>query len=320
MNLSIKYLRVLVLLSILIIVIESYKLLTSFRDPEKKEIFKKNIPKIVNVRSFEMPLRTYFAGEEVPTHYFDVKESLDKELLRVAYWHSQTALYMKRATRYFPIIEKILSENNIPDDFKYLAIAESGLDAQALSYKKAKGYWQFLKKTAKYYGLEVNKEVDERCDIEKSTKAACKYFKDAYRKFGTWSLVAASYNRGMGGINRQLKAQNVDDYYDLRLNTETSRYLFNIVSLKLVISYPENFGFFIDEKDKYKPLPTYPIKINGGIKNLVKFAEKYSTNYKIIRKLNPWLRQKYLTNSKKKEYVIKIPRKGFRDCKKRNNK
>lgn len=254
-----------------------------------------------------LPDSTGFAGESMPLKRFDIKESLDREMLSNAYFHSQTLRYIKLAPRYFSVIEPILKEEGIPDDFKYLAVAESGFNPRAISPARAAGFWQFMRGTAIEYGLEVNKEVDERYHVEKSTRAACKYLKKAYAKYGSWTMVAASYNRGMNGINRQIERQKENNYYNLLLNGETARYLYRIVAIKLILENPEEYNFYVKEREKYPIVPTKNIEITGAVANFADFAKKHGINYKLLKDFNPWLRDVFLTNSKHKKYVIRIP-------------
>ena len=255
----------------------------------------------------EVPEKVVFAGEEFPIDRFDVFESLDRELLSNAYFHSQTIRYIKMAPRYFSVIEPILKENGVPDDFKYLALAESGFNPRAVSHAQAVGLWQFVKGAAQDYGLEVNKEVDERYHVEKSTTAACKYLKDAYRKYGNWPLVAASYNAGMTGIARQLERQKTDSYFDLLLSEETARYFYRIVALKLILENPETYHFYISEKEKYPVIKTRDVEITGAVPNFTDFALQQGISYKLLKDFNPWLRESFLTNTAGKKYVVKIP-------------
>lgn len=259
-----------------------------------------------------IPEKLSFAGEEVPLQYYDVRESLDRELQVNTFWHSQTVLLLKRANRFFPVIEPILKKNSIPDDFKYLAVAESGL-SQAISPAKAVGFWQLLEGTAKEYGLEVNREVDERYHIEKSTEAACQYLKKAYEKYGTWTMAAASYNFGMNGINRQIDRQDSNLYYDMVLGDETGRYVFRILALKVIFENPKQYGFFLDKSDLYPPLEFTEVRVDSSITSIAAFARKFDTNYKLLKMFNPWIRENYLSNKQGKSYSIKIPRKGFRE-------
>ncbi|NNC96098.1 MAG: lytic transglycosylase domain-containing protein [Chitinophagales bacterium] len=248
----------------------------------------------------------FFAGERVPLEDFDVRERLDRELHVNTYWHSNTIIMMKIANKYFPSIERILAEEGVPDDFKYLALAESGL-RNVRSSAGAMGYWQFLDRTARQYGLIVNDEVDERLHLEKSTRAACKYLKNGYEKFGSWSLAAASYNRGMDGIQRDMNAQKVDSYFDLYLNTETSRYVFRILALKEIFENPSNYGFHLENDDLYYEPKFGVIEVTDPISDLAEYAQKYGTNYKKLKLSNPWLKRTYLKSVSDKNYELKIP-------------
>ena len=260
----------------------------------------------------ELPGKLSFAGEEVPMDYFDVRESLDRELLSTVYFHSQTIRYIKSMPRYFSIIEPILKANGVPEDFKYLCVAESGFDIRALSPAKAAGFWQLLESTAKENGLQVNTEVDERYHIEKATEVACRMFKSAYQKYGSWALVAASYNGGRAGLDQKLATQKVKSYYDLLFVEETTRYVFRILALKLVMEDPEVYGFKVDKKDLYPVIETKNVEVNGSIADLSAWAINKGINLKILKMFNPWLRDLSLKNPAKKTYVLKIPEKGFR--------
>lgn len=255
----------------------------------------------------EVPDSVSFCNEPMPLHFFDVHESLERELLVNSYYHSQTILFIKKATRYFPVIEPILEENGIPDDFKYLSVAESGL-ANVVSPAKAVGFWQLLEGTAKEYGLEVNSEVDERYHLEKATVAACKYLQESYNKYNNWTMSAASYNVGRRGVSRQVDKQKENDYYDLLFNEETGRYLYRIIALKLVIETPGKYNFYIADNDKYAPIEYKEVSIDTAVASWADFAKEHNTNYKILKYLNPWLRDKQLTNKTGKEYIIKLPK------------
>ena len=261
----------------------------------------------IEFKSVEIPESVSFAGEPMPIERFDVKESFDRELLSNAYFHSQTIRYIKLAPRYFPVIEPILKEKGIPDDFKYLAVAESGFNPQAISPARAVGFWQFMKGTAQDYGLEVNSLVDERYHIEKSTYAACQYLLDSYEKFGSWTLVAASYNRGRSGIQKQLTRQKTNNYYDLLITTETARYVYRITALKTIMENPESYNFYISDDEKYPLIKTKDVVIKGAVANFADFAKEHGINYKLLKYFNPWLRDIHLTNSKGKKYIVKIP-------------
>jgi hypothetical protein len=260
----------------------------------------------------ELPKKIDFAGEKVPMEYFDVRENLDRELLSTVYFHSQTIRYIKNMPRYFSIIEPILKANGIPDDFKYLSVAESGFDARAVSPAKAAGMWQLLESTAKEYGLEINNEVDERFNIEKSTQVACQMFKSAFQKYGSWSLVAASYNGGRAGLDQKIASQKVTSYYDLLFVEETTRYVFRILALKLVMENPEKYGFKIEKSQLYPIIETKDVEVKSSIADLAGYAINKGINYKILKMFNPWLRDTVLKNPGKKTYILKIPVKGFR--------
>lgn len=256
------------------------------------------------------PTTTDFAGETAPLHVVDVRERLDRELLINANLHSTTTLILKRANRAFPVIEPILQKYGIPDDFKYLAVIESGL-VNAVSSAGARGVWQFMPETAKEKGMEVNDFVDERYHLEKSTEAACKYLLAAKNKFGSWTMAAASYNGGMNGVNKKIEEQQVTNYYDLALTEETSRYVFRILALKEIMKNPGKYGFNIYPTDLYSPIPTKKIEVDSTITDLASFAKTQGINYKILKIHNPWLRDKKLVNPNKKKYEIEIPTEGY---------
>jgi membrane-bound lytic murein transglycosylase D len=256
--------------------------------------------------SLDVPENLSFAGEPVPLNIPDVYERLDKELQINTYFHSNTIFLIKRANRWLPQIEKILRENDVPEDFKYLPLIESNL-MNDISPKNAVGYWQILKASGKENGLEITDEVDERYDPLKATLAACKYLKKAHRKFGNWTLVAASYNRGMGGIERAIENQGINSYYDLFLNEETSRYVFRILAIKEIVENPLRYGFRINPKHLYQEEQLRYVEIDETIKDLITFAKQHNTNYKLIKRHNPWLRDDRLTVKKDKNYRIAIP-------------
>ena len=266
--------------------------------------------KTYNIFPTEIPEELDFAEEPVPVNLIDIRESLDREILVNTYWQSQTLLFLKRSHRYFPIIESVLKKHKVPSDFKYLAVAESGL-MNAVSPANAVGFWQFLEGTAKDYGLEVNSEVDERYHLEKSTEAACKYLLESYMKYGSWTMAAASYNAGRKNLSLQIDRQKENNYYDLLLGEETSRYIFRILSYKLLISNPSAYGFYFAESDLYPEIPVFEVSIENEIKDFAEFAKRYGISYKVLKILNPWLRQPYLTNTQRKTYYLKIPREGY---------
>lgn len=258
-----------------------------------------------------IPSNLNFCGESVPTEIIDVKERMDREFLININLHSSTSLIIKRANKFFPIIEPILKKNGIPDDFKYLCVIESAL-ANATSSAGAKGFWQFMPATAKEYNLEVSSTVDERNHLEKSTEAACKYLIRAYNKFGNWTLVAASYNRGMGGIENQLNVQGVNDYYDMYLNEETSRYVFRILALKEIMQNADKYGYKLPSDALYRNVKTKSVAVNSSIPNLQTWALEQGINYKTLKYQNPWLIDTSLTVAAGKTYDIIIPLEGFK--------
>ncbi|RXR29115.1 lytic transglycosylase domain-containing protein [Flavobacterium piscinae] len=257
-----------------------------------------------------LPLEIDFSGEKTPLHIADVRERLDREMVINTNLHSSTTLILKRANRAFPVIEPILKKYGVPDDFKYLAVIESGL-ANVVSPAGARGVWQFMPQTAKEQGMEVNDYVDERYHLEKSTEAACRYLLEAKNKFGNWTLAAASYNAGMGGINKQLTNQQVSDYYDVLLTEETSRYVFRILALKEIMLNPAKYGFEIPNEQLYHPIEVKKIEVDSTITDLATFAKDQGINYKILKLHNPWLRDKKLENKSKKVYTLEIPTEGY---------
>lgn len=261
----------------------------------------------------ELPTSMEFAGEKISLENFDVRESLDRELLVNSYFQSQTILYLKKSRRYFNLIEPILKRNNIPDDFKYLSLAESGFQERIVSPAGAAGLWQLMKKAAAENGLEVNSEVDERFNMEKSTEAACKYLNHSYHQYGNWITVAASYNAGVSGIKRQAELQDSRNYFDLLLNDETARYVYRILALKLILENPEKYGFKVSEEEKYPVIVCKELTLTGSVTNFAEYAHNHGVNYKILKYFNPWLRQSYLKNPAKKSYSLKIPESGMRN-------
>ncbi len=260
-----------------------------------------------NVYALEMPDDLNFAEELVPVENPDIFERMDRELLVNTYWQSNGLLMFKRAQKYFPIIEPILKANGVPDDFKYLAVIESGL-TNAKSPAGASGVWQIMKATGRENGLEVITNVDERYNLVKSTEVACDYLKKAKEKLGSWTLAAAAYNAGKAGVSRRLKEQDVSTYYDLLLGEETGRYVFRIVALKEILSHPNKYGFNFNASDLYKPVPTYKIEVDSAVTNFSQFAKHFGVNYKILKLHNPWLREKHLNNKSRKAYTIEIPK------------
>ena len=270
------------------------------------ELHQKQFNTKYGIFSILQPQGLSFAGEEIPINSPEIWERIDKELLKNTYWQSNTMLFFKKANKYFPIIEPILKKNNIPDDFKYLALIESGLD-NVVSPAGAAGFWQILKTTAREHGLEVNSAIDERYNLEKSTQVACEYLNDAYAKFGSWTMAAASYNMGKSGVRTCMTKQGTNNYYNLHLNSETARYVFRILAVKEIMENPKKYGFMFRAKDLYT-MPDYKIiEVDSTITNLSNFAISNGINYKLLKQFNPWLRTFYLPDSSRKKYFLKIP-------------
>ena len=258
------------------------------------------------IKALELPKNINLAGERVPLEIFDVKERMDRELLVNTYWQSNGLLLMKRANKYFPIIEPLLKKYGLPDDFKFLALAESGFTDET-STAGAAGMWHFMKKTGREFGLEINNNVDERYHIEKSTKVAAEYLIKSKERFGSWTLAAAAYNAGNYGVAKRLETQQVSNYYDALLPDETERYVFRILALKEIINNPKKYGFLLEEKDLYTLPKTYTVKVDTAISNITSFAKGYGLTYKEFKIHNPWLRENKLNNKSRKLYEIKIP-------------
>ena len=258
------------------------------------------------IKAVKIPNNLSFSGERIPLEKQDIKERVDREFLVNTYWQSNALLLIKRANKYFPIIEPILEKNGIPDDFKYLAVIESGLQ-NVTSPAGARGFWQIMKATGKEYGLEVNSNVDERYHLEKATQTACDYLMHSKELLGSWTLAAAAYNAGNSGVLKQLKRQKVFDYYDLLLSDETQRYLPRIVAIKEILSAPENYGFIFEKEDLYTLQKTRKVSVDTAISDIAAFAKKFNTNYKELKIHNPWLRENKLNNKTRVLYQIKIP-------------
>lgn len=259
-----------------------------------------------------LPTQLELAGEKVPLNLFYVRESLDRELTSNTYWHSNTILMFKRSHRFFPVIERILKKNGIPEDMKYLALVESGLTV-ATSPAGAGGYWQFIPETAKSYGLEINNWVDERNHIIKATEAACKYMKKSFEEHGNWTMVAASYNGGQGRMKRVVKHQGTNNFYELYLNSETSRYVYRLLAMKLIFEHPEKYGYNIRPEDLYPDIPTKKVEITQSVSNLPQFARDHGINYRILREMNPWLSDSTIQVKDGKKYTVLIPTGRFDD-------
>ncbi len=254
-----------------------------------------------------LPDSLRFCETIFPMKRQDIREQFDLEFIKNTYWHSNMILMLKRAHRYFPIIEPILQKEGIPDDFKYLALAESGLDPTVSSPARAKGTWQFLAETGKHYGLEVSNDVDERMHVEKATLAACHYLQEAYSKFGSWTLAAASYNMGMNGLQKSIEAQNSNDYLFMNLNAETNRYVFRIATLKYLINHPKEYGFHLKTADLYAPFKTKTVNVNETIENLPDWARQQGISYRELKFYNPWLISTQLEVNEGKSYEISLP-------------
>lgn len=260
----------------------------------------------LRVTTPDVPKSFDLFGEKMPLELWDVRERFDRELLVNTYMQGSTAYIIKLMSRWLPMIEARLKANNVPDDFKYLCIAESALQNQ-ISKAGAVGFWQFMSGTAPQYGLYIDHEVDERYNPEKATDAACKYLTDAYNKFGNWTAAAASYNCGMGGFNGAMTKQGESSFYKLLLPEETMRYIFRIAALKQLLSNPKAAGFFLQDDDVYKPLNVERTTITYGIGDLVQFAKNKGTDYKTLKMLNPWLRSNTFANAKQREYTLLLP-------------
>tara|TARA_B110001469_G_scaffold99399_1_gene96379 strand:+ start:1793 stop:2782 length:990 start_codon:yes stop_codon:yes gene_type:complete len=297
-------------LSLLTFIILSISFVFSvFKGPED-ETHQTKFNENYAIFSLNQPEQIGFSGEKMPLDQQDIRERFDRELLVNTYWQSQTVLFIKKANKYFPVIEPILKKNGIPDDFKYLAIAESGL-ANIVSPSGATGFWQIMKATGKENGLLINNEIDERYHLVKSTQAACNYLNEAYLKFGSWTLAAASYNMGMTGLSKQMKRQNASNYYDLLLNSETARYIFRISAIKEILKNQKTYGFHIREKDLYTLAPLHHVLLDSSVNNFALYAKDLNINYKILKEYNPWLRQSDLKNQSDFAYFIDIPKVGF---------
>jgi membrane-bound lytic murein transglycosylase D len=303
--------RYFIAIAVVLLVLSAFKLfIFSFTsDPISDSNYEDYFNSSYKVFSIRIPKNLNFAGEKTPIRDFSVREAMERELVINTYWQSQTLLLHKRANRWFTIIEPILKKNGIPEDFKYIPLIESQL-TNAVSSQGATGFWQLVEPTAKQYGLEITEDVDERYNVAKSTEAACKYFKEAYKQFNNWTLVAASYNLGMTGVQSQLDRQKVSSYYDVLLTEETARYIYRILAMKEIISRPKVYGFILRKKDLYPVIPTKKITIDSTIHSLADFALTEGINYKYLKLFNPWLRTGALNNPDRKKYVLELPKNG----------
>ncbi len=296
------------ILSLVAIILVSSLLIFAVKESKTSNDSDISTSEFYKIKALKIPENLSFAGERVPLEKQDIKERIDRELLVNTYWQSNGLLFFKRTHKYFPIIEPILKKNGIPDDFKYLAVIESGL-MNVTSPAGARGFWQLLKNTAKENGLEVNDNVDERYNLELATQAACDYLKKARIKFGTWTLAAAAYNAGIKGISKKLETQQVKSYYDLLVGDETKRYVPRMVAVKEILTHPKKYGFIFEASDLYNLEPTKTIKVDSIITDIAHFSKGLGINYKTLKLYNPWLRENKLNNKTKKEYRIKIPTK-----------
>jgi hypothetical protein len=301
-----------IVLSVLAIVGEILICASSREDSE--EVLQRAISNNYRIYSPILPDTMSFAGEKVPLSTYYVHEGLDLEVITNMYRHSSTMLYFKRANRYFPIIEPILKKNGIPTDFKYLCVIESGL-TNATSPAKAQGFWQFIPSTGANYGLTVNDEIDMRNNLTASTEAACKYIRSLYNKFHSWTAAAAAYNCGENGLARRISKQSTDNYYDLWLNSETSRYVYRILAMKLIMQNPQKYGFHLRQCDLYPPIPTRAATLSGQNVDLYEFARSNGTSYKMLRMLNPWIQTDVLKNKSNQKYMVQLPVKNGTESK-----
>jgi membrane-bound lytic murein transglycosylase D len=274
-----------------------------------KDKYQQEFAERYRVYAVTVPTHLNFCGEKVPINDFEVFERFDRELTINTYFQSQTILNIKRGSRYFPIIEPILKRNGVPDDFKYVCMIESGL-GNVTSPSNAVGFWQFLEETGRRYGLQINEEVDERYDIVKSTEAACIYFKDARKQFDSWTLAAASYNLGINGMQGALNKQEVNNFYDLYLNAETSRYIMRVLAVKEIYEHPKVYGYYIPQFFRYPPVPVYTETVSGAIPDLVAYAKAHQITYKTFKTLNPWLRRNELKNTEGETHLVYFPQEG----------
>ncbi|MBQ9575601.1 MAG: lytic transglycosylase domain-containing protein [Muribaculaceae bacterium] len=265
-------------------------------------------PVFSTTASPDIPTSVTFAGEKISFDRLDMAERLDRELTGIIYGQTTTELCFKRANRYFPALARILKEQGVPLDFLYLAVTESSMDYNAYSSAKAAGMWQLLAGTARDYDLEVTDDVDERYDPEKSTVAACKYLKAAFKKYGHWPTVAASYNAGMGRISGELTKQKVENSFDLYLVQETSRYVFRIIAYKLVMESPKRYGYRFSRKNLWQPVGYTVVEVTGPVASWVDWAKAKGITYAQLREANPWIRSTKLTNAGGKTYKVRIPK------------
>ena len=254
-----------------------------------------------------IPQSVEWGGEKIELDRYDMRERFDREMISFCYGHTNTLLVIKRANRFFPILKPILEEMGVPEDFLYLAVIESSLNPKAQSPAKAAGLWQIMPTTAKEFGLEVNADVDERYNIVKSTRAACKYLKKAYEKYGSWLTAAASYNAGQNRITTEMASQLQNHAFDLWLNEETSRYMFRLMAIKMIMESPVHYGFAIRTSQLYSPIRFKEIEVKSSINDLSQFALEYGISYSQLKDFNLWLRSRKLPVKEGNSYMILIP-------------
>ena len=298
--------------SFLIIAIALFIFSLKFTNVEKSsdEVYQNAFNNNYKIFTPQLPKTLTFGGEPVPLDLYYVRETIDRELMTNVYWQSNLMLFVKRSYRYFPIIEPILKAENVPADFKYLALIESSF-TNVVSPAGASGFWQFMKPAATKNGLIINDEVDERYNLKKATLAACKYLKTSYQQFNSWTCAAAAYNMGDAGLKSQMNKQKQTNYWELLLNQETARYVARILAAKMILESPKKFGVYLRYQDLYQPIPTRDLIIDSTIVNLVDFAIQQKTTYRILKEMNPWLRGNSLTNKEKKSYTIVHPIDGY---------
>jgi len=259
--------------------------------------------------SLDIPEKVAFAGTFIPLNRYDMRERYDREQMAFTYAYASTIVTIKRANLYFPVIEPILEQNGIPDDFKYLALVESNFNTRAYSSARAAGFWQFMPETARQYGLEVSNGIDERYHIEKSTVAACRYLKDAYGRFGDWPTVAASYNAGMQRIGSEQTMQQAGNFFDMLVFDETSRYVFRILAIEEILRQPQKYGFYIKREHLYPSIGFTEVSVTGPVDDWAEFAKSQGITYAQLKDFNVWIRGNTLENPEWKTYVVRIPRK-----------
>ncbi len=286
-------------------------LYSSFHGASSDTDFKNLLFSDYKLNGVTIPKDLNFCGEKVPVENLMVKKALEKEFYVKAFDQPSTLLLHKKAARWFPMIEAILKKNGVPEDFKYVAILESGLD-NSNTLLGSGGFWGLMGPVAKDYGLQVDENIDERFNIEKATEVACEIIKDAYKKYKNWTLAAAAYDLGMGALDKQLERQGTLSYYELNLNDETGMYIYRLLAFKEIISRPEAYGYKLNKREMFAPIPTNSIKVDSSISDLSLFAISQGSNYVSLKALNPWLLQNTLTNIDKKTYQILFPKKGVK--------